>query len=171
MISHKELFLARPGLGELPLDLRPWPRGGLVLQEDIETLRSHLDPGNGTLFADAACGSPSFDVSFRRFVTALLPDHPLVDNSPRRRALLPRRRRLRPGRRRPVQQGRRRRGQATSQLEGIKLSGHWAVIYSKYDIGCCPGAATRASDLQGAIAPRAPLRIATNIVILFDAPP
>ena len=30
------------------------------------------------MFADAACGSPAFDASFRRFVAELFPDNPLV---------------------------------------------------------------------------------------------
>src|SRR5208283_4403090 len=36
------------------------------------------EPGGGTLFGDAACGSPPFDAAFRRFVTELLPNNPLV---------------------------------------------------------------------------------------------
>ena len=27
-------------------------------------------------------------------------------------------------------------GKDYPQLEGVKLGGHWAIIYSKYDIGC-----------------------------------
>jgi len=46
--------------------------------EDIVLLRRHLEPGGGTLFADAACGSPAFDAAFRKFVATMLPDNPLV---------------------------------------------------------------------------------------------
>ena len=33
------------------------------LNDDVQALRRHLDPGGGTLFADAACGSPAFDAA------------------------------------------------------------------------------------------------------------
>ncbi len=47
-------------------------------KEDLDALRQHLEPGGGTIFADAACGSPAFDAAFRRFVAELLPNNPLV---------------------------------------------------------------------------------------------
>src|SRR5262249_17578473 len=45
---------------------------------DRDVLRNHLDPGGGTLVADAYLGSPAFDASFRRFVAELLPNEKLV---------------------------------------------------------------------------------------------
>ena len=100
---------------------------------DLEALRQHLDPGGGTLFADAACGSPTFDGSFRKFVSLLLPNNPLV----------------------PIPHADELYGTKVGfdlkdvhytdaaggargfpELEGIKINNHWAIIYSKYDIGC-----------------------------------
>ena len=45
---------------------------------DLECLRRHLDPGCGTIFADAHASNPEFDASFRRFVKDLCPDRQLV---------------------------------------------------------------------------------------------
>ncbi len=39
-------------------------------------------------------------------------------------------------------------GKGFPQLEGVKINGHWAIIYSKFDIGCRPGAA-HGDRLQG----------------------
>jgi hypothetical protein len=53
-------------------------------------------------------------------------------------------------------------------LEGIKLNGHWAVIYSKYDLGCAlerhQGLDCKGYTLDSA------LRIAVNIVIYATLP-
>jgi hypothetical protein len=45
---------------------------------DLNALGDQLEPGGGTLFADAECGSHAFDAAFRRFVAQLLPNNPLV---------------------------------------------------------------------------------------------
>ena len=59
-------------------------------------------------------------------------------------------------------------GRDFPQLEGVKLNGHWAVIYSKYDIGCAlerhPGLDCKGYTHESA------LRIATNIVIYSTLP-
>ena len=77
-ITQKDLFARDPNLIYYPL---VYIHGRAALQldpDDIQALRGHLDPGGGTLFADAACGSPAFDASFRLLVAKILPDHPLV---------------------------------------------------------------------------------------------
>ena len=132
----------------------------------MDALRRHLEPGGGTLFADAACGSPAFDAAFRQFVAELLPNHPLVP-IPRDDELYTNKVGYDLSRRRSTA-----RPPAAArdfpQLEGVKLNGHWAIIYSKYDLGCalerhqgldCKGY-TYASALQ----------IATNIVIYSTLP-
>ena len=74
VLDQKDLFARDPSLVYYPL-IYIHGRASLSFpKEDLDALRSHLDPGGGTLFADAACGSPAFDASFRRFVTELLPD-------------------------------------------------------------------------------------------------
>ncbi len=54
------------------------------------------------------------------------------------------------------------------QLEGVKLDGHWAIIYSKYDIGC---ALERNTDLscKGYTHSRA-VKLAANVVIYATLP-
>ncbi len=122
-----------PGLIYFPL-LYLHGRGAVSFSaQDLAALRQHLVPGVGTLFADAACGSSAFDASFRRFVTQLFPNDSLVaiprddeifstkvgfdlsachyTNAAGGRADFP-------------------------QLEGVKVDGRWAIIYSKYGIGC-----------------------------------
>src|SRR5262249_59233617 len=77
-ITQKDLLPGDPNLIYYPLI---YIHGRASLRfgpEDLESLRKHLDPGAGTLFADAACGSPAFDAAFRRFVTELMPNNPLV---------------------------------------------------------------------------------------------
>ena len=87
VIDQKDLFARDPSLVYYPL-IYIHGRASLSFpKEDLDALRSHLDPGGGTLFADAACGSAAFDASFRRFVTELLPNNPLVPIPQRRRAL------------------------------------------------------------------------------------
>ena len=77
VLTEKDLFPRDPNLIYYPL-IYIHGRGALSFpKEDLEALRRHLEPGGGTLFADAACGSPAFDAAFRRFVAELLPDHKL----------------------------------------------------------------------------------------------
>ena len=102
-------------------------------KDDIQALRRHLEPGGGTLFADAACGSAAFDASFRRFVAKLLPDHPLVP-IPRDDELYSAKVGFDLSDVQYTEAAGGRRG--FPQLEGVKINDHWAIIYSKYDIGC-----------------------------------
>ncbi|HZW29390.1 MAG TPA: DUF4159 domain-containing protein, partial [Isosphaeraceae bacterium] len=101
--------------------------------EDLDALRRHLVPGGGTLFADATCGRPAFDAAFRRLVAELLPDRKLVP-IPRDDELYTDAMGF------DLSQCRYTKcaGGITDspRLEGVKIDGHWAIIYSKYGIGC-----------------------------------
>jgi hypothetical protein len=132
-LTQKDMFSRNPDLIYYPL-VYLHGRGTFSLSdEDLDALRRHLEPGGGTLFADAACGDPAFDAAFRRFVADLLPE----------------------GKLEPIPRGDElytgtvafdlSRCQYTKaaggikdypQLEGVKIDGHWAIIYSKYGIGC-----------------------------------
>ncbi|MCA1685374.1 MAG: DUF4159 domain-containing protein [Planctomycetia bacterium] len=59
-------------------------------------------------------------------------------------------------------------GRDFPQLEGVKLNGQWAVIYSKYDIGCALER-HQGLDCKG-YSPESAVRIATNIVIYSTMP-
>lgn len=124
-----------------------------VPADKLSDLRFNLEQG-GLLLADACCGSKKFDQSFRAFLAALFPDRkleviPLTDdlysealNGPGRAIRTVRCRRDTDGRRdleyRTVE----------PYLEGIKIDGRWAVIYSKYDLGCALEK-TRSPDCLG----------------------
>jgi hypothetical protein len=105
---------------------------------EIDRLRAYLDRGR-LLFADACCGSKPFDQSFRVFAAKLYPDAKLeripVDDE------------LFNGQMGHVLERVRRRVAGTNGrdgnvvngepfLEGIRVNGRWAVIYSKHDISC-----------------------------------
>ena len=164
-LTRKDLFARDPNLVYYPL---VYVHGWTAFQldnDDLQALRRHLDPGGGTLFADAACGSDAFDASFRQLVAPLFPDHPLVpvpsdddlctvkvgfDLS-------------------DVQYTQAAGGRGGfPRLEGIKLDDHWAIIYSKLDIDCALERHT-GIDCKGYTHASA-AKIAANIVIYATLP-
>ncbi len=164
-IAQKDLFAHDPLLIYYPLVYVHGRAGVRFDKADIDALRQHLEPGGGTLFGDAACGSPAFDLSFRRLVAELLPAHPLEPIPPNDPLLssavgfdL-----------KDVQYTSAAGGQrGYPQLEGIKIDDHWAVIYSKYDIGC---ALERPNDLDcKGYTHASAARIAANIVLYSTLP-
>ena len=165
VINHKELVPRDPNLIYYPLI---YIHGRAVLsfdEDDLESLRRHLDPGGGTLFADAACGSAMFDGSFRKFVALLLPNNPLVP-IPRTDELY--------GTKIGFDLSDVRYTDAAGgardfpQLEGIKINNRWAIIYSKFDIGCAlerhTGMECKGYTHESAV------KIAANIVIYSTLP-
>jgi hypothetical protein len=111
-------------------------------EKELEHLRFNLENG-GLMFADACCGKKPFDDAFRKFVAKLLPKYKLEPINPQEElkegglfskdlngaALTERTIRCR------TESGSEFRHMAPA-LEGIKIHGRWAVIYSRYDIGC-----------------------------------
>jgi Domain of unknown function (DUF4159)/A-macroglobulin TED domain len=165
VISHKELVPRDPNLVNFPLIYIHGRASLSFSQEDIAILRRHLEPGGGTLFADAACGSAAFDAAFRRFVGEMLPDNALVpiardDEIYTKRVGYD----LSDVQYSKAAGG----GRDLPQLEGVKLNGHWAVIYSKYDIGCALER-HQGLDCKG-YTPESAVRIAANIVIYATLP-
>jgi hypothetical protein len=165
VINHREILPSDPNLINYPL-VYIHGRGSLAFSpEDLAALRRHLEPGGGTIFADAACGSPAFDASFRRFVAELLPDNPLVP-IPRDDDLYSKQVCYDLS---DVDFSKAAGGNhGTPQLEGVKLNGHWAVIYSKLDIGCAlehpQGIECKGYTHESA------LKIAANIVVYATRP-
>jgi hypothetical protein len=112
--------------------------------KEKERLKFNLENG-GLLLADACCGfvkSRGFDQSFRKLMKELWPDQPL-DAIPLNDDLFGAElngtvikevhcRRESPDGKGPEAEYR----LVPPELEGIKINGRWAVIYSKYDIGC-----------------------------------
>jgi hypothetical protein len=117
-------------------------RGSFTLSpEAIKNLRLDLETG-GLLFADACCGKKAFDASFRELAAQLFPDKkleliPVTDefygqdvNGTAIRSVKCRT---------EAAGGAGQTGEYRDMapyLEGIKIGNRWAVVYSKYDIGC-----------------------------------
>lgn len=103
--------------------------------KELERLRNNLQTG-GLLFADACCGRPAFDTSFREFAVKLFPGKNLEPISPDDELFD---REISGEKITTVLCRREPEGgfqKVLPQLEGIKLNNRWVVIYSKYDIGC-----------------------------------
>jgi hypothetical protein len=133
VLSEKSLLPHDPNLIYYPLIYLQGREAFSLPDEDLDSLRRYLDPGGGTLFADAACGSPAFDAAFRRFADELLAFHKLEP--------IPRDDELYTGRFGfDLSQCRYTKAAGGIKdyplLEGVKINGHWAIIYSRYGIGC-----------------------------------
>jgi hypothetical protein len=109
---------------------------------EMENLKMHLET-DGTLFADAACGKPEFDESFRTLMTKMFPTAKLEPIPPSDEMFGERingtGNALRTVKRREKAGGTGPEGgykELPPALEGIKIDGRWAVIYSKWDVGC-----------------------------------
>ena len=110
--------------------------------DELKGLRATLQAG-GLLLADSACGKPEFDEAFRKEVARLFPAAKLepiplddelfsADINGQGAAIATVKRRDKPGGSGPDA------GYADvpPALEGVKVDGRWAVIYSRYDLGC-----------------------------------
>lgn len=134
--------------------------------EQTAKLREHMQRG-GTLFADACCGQEAFDAAFRSFAKRLFPDadlkqipvtHELFGTSSGQNgdAIGYDLSTVQYTRAMPRPQG-------EPFLEGIELDGRWAVIYSRWDIGCALER-HQGSDCRGYTHESA-VKIASNIVL------
>jgi hypothetical protein len=113
-------------------------------RKKLEKLKFNLESG-GLLFADACCGSKQFDKSFRVFVKELFPDRQLqpipvekedlYSEQLNGEAINEKNIRCRVKRSEGKETAPGYRAMAPA-LEGIKIDNRWAIIYSKYDIGC-----------------------------------
>ncbi len=165
VINQKELLPSDPNIRNYPLIYIHGRAAISFTDEDKLALRKHLEPGGGTLFADAACGSPSFDAAFRKFAAELVPNSPLVA-IPRDDDIYGRKigYNLADCQYSKGAGG----GRDFPQLEGVKINGRWALIYSKFDLGCAlerhAGLDCKGYSYESAV------RIASNIVIYSTLP-
>ncbi|MCY2934086.1 MAG: DUF4159 domain-containing protein [Planctomycetota bacterium] len=165
VINHKEILPSDPSLVNYPLVYIHGRNAITLLSDEMERLRRHVDPGGGTIFADAACGSPTFDTSFRRLVAELFPKNPLQPIPPDDELLT--------GKvgyeLADVQYTKAAGGlKGKPQLEGVKIGEKWVVIYSKFDLGCAlerqAGLECKGYNYESA------LRITSNIVLYSTLP-
>jgi len=164
VISQKDLIPSDPNIANYPLIYIHGRAAISFNDEDKAALRKHLDTG-GTIFADSACGSTGFDTAFRKSVAELLPSNPLIP-IPRTDDIYTKKTYydLADCQYTKAAGG----GRDFPQLEGVKINGHWAIIYSKLDIGCAlerhAGLDCKGYSFESAI------RIASNIVIYATLP-
>ena len=102
--------------------------------EEIVLLRRHLEAGRRHALRRRRLRQPGLRRRLPQVRRRAAPRQPVGADPARRRDLHPQGR-LRP-RQRAVQQGRRRRPRLPAARRVSSCNGHWAVIYSKYDIGC-----------------------------------
>ena len=165
VITQKDLFPRDPNLVYYPFIYIHGRAALSFSHEDLDALRQHIEPGSGTIFADAACGSPAFDAAFRRFVAELYPNNPMVP-IPHDDPLYTKQvgADLHDVQYTKGAGG----GRDFPQLEGVKINDHWSIIYSKYDIGCAlehhTGIECKGYTYESAI------KIAGNIVIYSTLP-
>lgn len=165
VVNHRELLPRDPNLINYPLIYIHGNAAFSFTEADVEALRAHIDPGGGTFFADAACGSPAFDAAFRRFVGELLPGRELEPIPPDDELYTDRVGfDLSDVQYTKAAGG----GKARPRLEGVKVDGHWAIIYSPYDIGCALER-QQGLDCKGYTHESA-MRIAANVVIYATLP-
>lgn len=138
----RDLTGVDPNLFKYPL-LYVHGRHNFVLgKTEQERLREYVKNG-GFVFADACCGAPQFDKSFRELMAQLFPENPLKRIPPDHEMFS--------GkmahelkfvkRREPEVVANNSSMQIVTRnvepfLEGIEINGRFVVVYSKYDISC-----------------------------------
>lgn len=157
--QHREIEILDPNFVNYPLCYMHGRNRFQFESRELETLRDYLRNG-GVLFADACCGSERFDESFRALMAELFPDQKL-ERIPVEHELyttgigydLSK-----------VEQDKALGGRVGPPiLEGISLNGRYAVIYSKFDLGCALER-QQSTDCKGYTHESA-IQIATNIVL------
>ncbi|HKB03502.1 MAG TPA: DUF4159 domain-containing protein [Gemmataceae bacterium] len=109
-------------------------------ETEVANMRAHLDVG-ATLLADACCGAGPFDEAFREFAKKLYPDKKL-EVIPAEDFLYSEKlngeaiTRLRCRTEKADGSPKPNFEDVPPMLEGVKVDGRWAIIYSRYDIGC-----------------------------------
>lgn len=129
-----------PTLFDYPLLYMHGRKNFALTEVERDKLREYLNNG-GFLFADASCGVPQFDTSFRQLIQQLF-DRPLeripvehdIFNNPLSHDIRSVRRRI------PTAESGAPLGLQETRgapvLEGLEVDGRYVVVYSKYDLSC-----------------------------------
>jgi hypothetical protein len=110
-------------------------------KEALAALKFNLETG-GLLLADACCGSAQFTQAFRRMVEKIWPGKKLeripLNDELYSEELNGKDQAITKVRCRHEHDGKRDKEPEVydPELEGIRINGRWAVIFSRYDIGC-----------------------------------
>lgn len=159
IVQQREIDLTDPNLSNYPLAYMHGRTGFVFAAKEKQLLSAYLQTG-GVLFADACCGSERFDESFRSLVQDVLPQQKL-EPIPIDHELCSDRIGYDIGK---VRYSKALGGRdAPPVLEGVQINGRYAVIYSKYDLGCALER-QQSTDCKGYEHDSA-LRMASNIVL------
>lgn len=141
--KQRDLAVLDPNIFKYPLLYMHGRNGFQLGKQEQEQLQKYLKERHGVLFADACCGAPPFDGSFRQLMQQMFPGHKLQ--------------RIPPGHEmfttavgHDLKSVKRREPEVNNPdaalnitvrtvepyLEGIEIDGKYVVIYSKYDISC-----------------------------------
>jgi hypothetical protein len=131
----REVRLTDPGLFDLPFLYLSGHEGFRLTKVELNALSKYLESG-GFLFAEACCGRSDFDQAFRVELQRVLPDSPLAPVSPDD-SLFTEPNRVKRMTVTPLLSGRLGRSVIEPRLEGVKLHGHYAVVYSPYGMAGC----------------------------------
>jgi hypothetical protein len=126
----REMRLSDPKLFDAPLLYLSGHEHFELRPEEMTRLRDYLRNG-GCLFAEACCGRKGFDAAFRAHMTRLLPDQPLRP-IPADHALFASPNKIGAVGITPVLAAQLQSSTTKPLLEGIEMSGHFAVIYSPF---------------------------------------
>jgi hypothetical protein len=159
ILQQRDIDVLDPNLSNYPLAYMHGRTRFVFSAREKDILAAYLRNG-AVLFADACCGSERFDEAFRALVKDLFPqanlepiplDHELYSDRIGYDIS-------------KVRFGKALGGRESAPLlEGVKLDGRYAIIYSKYDLGCALER-QQATDCKGYEHDSA-LRIASNIVL------
>ena len=142
MLKQRDLTLLDPNLFRYSIACMQGRQAFAIARNEQERLRDYLNQG-GVLFADACCGMPAFDGSFRDLMAQVFPANPLKRIPPDHELFTSKigqdlktvKRRERdldaPGAALSVSVR-----DVEPFLEGIEVNGRYVVVYSKYDISC-----------------------------------
>lgn len=142
VLEKKPLPASDPDLFKFKFLYMHGRKGFDIDADGVENIKANLQSG-GLLLADACCGSEAFDAAFRKFIEKAFPEsklEPIPADDPLYSERLNGRAIVTVERREKVANAAEGKDAGFEnlppKLEGIKVDGRWAVIYSRYDIGC-----------------------------------
>ncbi len=126
--SLNELRLTDPAIFNAPLIYLTGHEAFELKPKEIAALRTYLENG-GFLFAEACCGRKGFNASFRKIIRAVLPGHELV-KIPADSPIFAEPNKITQVGVTPALMEDLGKAKTEPYLLGIKIDGHYAVIYS-----------------------------------------
>ena len=126
---------------------------------EIDRLRLFLDRG-GFLLAEARCGTPAFDVSFRQLAAKLYPDHPMKTLAADHRIFFAAFDATNVVYRSTL---RNEQPEGKPHLEGVVVDNRLVIVYTKYDLGSGWNGEI-CSHIRG-LEPRSALPLGANILV------